>query len=458
MYATDTIAAIATPAGQGGVGIVRVSGPQAAQIAAALFRPASSRTPWQSHHLYAGTVTDPHGRVLDRGLAVLMRGPHSFTGEDVLELHCHGSPVVLRRVLAGVLAGGARLAEPGEFTRRAFLNGRMDLAQAEAVLDLIRARTDAGAAIAAQQLTGHLSARLESMRADLVRLLALLEVQIDFSEDDVTVDPEHTIGIATAGLSVLDELLGSYRHGKAVRDGARVAIVGKPNVGKSSLLNALLGEERAIVTPAAGTTRDTIEDSIDLGGVPVVLIDTAGLHAPDGLDAVEALGIDRTRAAMGAADLLLTVVDASAPIDDRDLAVVTAAAAARRVLVLNKIDRGMGLAPTEIAHLQHGAGVVQVSATAGLGLETLRERMRECLLDASDRGDGPILTSVRHSDALEKARRALALARQGLADRLAPELVAVDVRDALDHVGSVTGIVSTEDVLDEIFGAFCIGK
>lgn len=459
MYVTDTIAAIATPAGPGGVGIVRISGPQATQAARLLFRRAAPDADWRSHQLYAGSIVDLRGHQLDQGLAVIMRGPRSFTGEDVLELHCHGSPVVLHRVLANALACGARLASRGEFTRRAFLNGRIDLAQAEAVMDLVHARTDSAATLAVQQLTGHLSARLDKVRGELTRLLALLEVQIDFSDEDTGVDAGCAVGIADSCLELLDDLLDSYRYGKAVRDGARVAIIGKPNVGKSSLLNALLGAERAIVTEVAGTTRDTIEESIDLGGVPVVLVDTAGLRGAAGIDPVETMGIERTRAAMEEADLLLAVIDASQPIDDFDLDAVAAAGNRPRLLVLNKRDRAMRLIPADIARLENGVGTVHVSATSGLGLDTLRRRVRERLVVESDgHRDGPTLASVRHRDALEKARRALALARAGLSECLAPELIAVDARDALDYVGSVTGAVSNEDVLDEIFSAFCIGK
>ncbi|MCK6554990.1 tRNA uridine-5-carboxymethylaminomethyl(34) synthesis GTPase MnmE [Candidatus Binatia bacterium] len=459
MYETDTIAAVATPAGHGGVGIVRISGPQALQIAGVLFRRATSDTTWRSRHLYAGSVTDPHGRLIDQGLAVVMRGPRSFTGEDVIEFHCHGSPVVLRQVLTSVLALGARPASPGEFTRRAFLNGRIDLTQAEAVIDLVSARTEAGAAMAVRQLAGHLSAHLDKLRDGLTHLLALLEVQIDFSDEDVGVDADTATRAAEKSLTTLDDLLESYRHGKAIRDGARVAIIGKPNVGKSSLLNALLGVDRAIVNPLAGTTRDTIEECVDLDGLPVVLVDTAGLHGPDGIETVEALGIARARAAMQTADLLLAVVDASQPIDERDIEVMAAAGASPRVLVLNKLDLGLRLAPADIGRLQNGAGVVQVSATAGRGLDTLRERIRACLLsDVEAHREGPVLSSVRHRDALEKARRSLALARQALSDGFAAELVAIDVRDALDHIGGVTGVVTTEDVLDDVFSRFCIGK
>ncbi len=336
MYAADTIAAVATPAGHGGIGIVRLSGPLTARIAASVFARAHDDGAWRSHHFYHGRVLGPDGAVLDHALAVLMRAPHSYTGEDVLELHCHGSPAVLRRVLARTLSCGARLADKGEFTKRAFLNGRIDLAQAEAVADLVCARTSAAADIALRQLSGDLSQSLHEIRNRLIHVKALLEAQIDFSEEDVSVNADEMVQGIVNVKSHIKRLLDSYRYGQAMREGLRVAIIGKPNVGKSSLLNALLGQDRAIVTPQAGTTRDSIEEAADFDGIPVLLSDTAGLRDPSPADPVERLGIERTARKIDEADLLLSVVDGSRPLDAEDARVLTADTGRRAIIVLNK--------------------------------------------------------------------------------------------------------------------------
>jgi len=459
MYAEDTIAAIATPPGHGGIGIIRLSGPLSAPIAMRLFTPVSHRGDWVSHRLYHGHVRDTDGCVLDEGLAVLMRRPRSYTGEDVLELHCHGSPVMLRRVLAHALRRGARAAEPGEFTRRAFLNGRIDLAQAEAVLDLVHARTPSGATLAARQLTGQLSEYVSAMRAHLVRLKALLEAQIDFAEDEVEVAPEQPLSILDSCASAIQTLLHTFRQGILLREGLRVAIVGKPNVGKSSLLNALLGEERAIVTPIAGTTRDAIEEVADFDGLPVVLTDTAGLRDTGRAEEVERLGMARTTAKMAASQLLLTVLDASAPLDDEDWTVLQAVASLPHIVVLNKIDLPKRIADAELDKCVNGQPVVALSAKTRFGLPALRRSVVE-LVGAGTSIDpsAPMLTNIRHRDALDKARVSLEMARASFAAALPADLIAVDVQDAMDYLAEIAGTITHEEVLDQIFSQFCIGK
>jgi tRNA modification GTPase len=459
MYADDTIAAVATPPGVGGIGIVRVSGPSSAMIATRVFAPSGTVPNWESHRLYHGRVTAAAGQVLDEGLAVLMRGPHSYTGEDVLELHCHGSPVVLRRVLAEVLDCGARLAEPGEFTRRAFLNGRLDLTQVEAVLDLVRARTMAGAALATQQLGGRLSVHLAGLRTQLVGLKALLEVEIDFSEEDADVSAGQLLFTVDACLVTIQDLVNTFERGATLREGLRVAIIGKPNVGKSSLLNALLGEDRAIVTTVAGTTRDTIEETADFDGIPVVLSDTAGLREPTRADAVERLGMERTTATIAQAQLLLKVLDAAGPIEQEDLTVLNAAADIPHVVVLNKIDLPQRISEEDVLRLASGGPVLKVSATECQGLPALRQAVIGQFFNRDGpAADTPVLISIRHRDALQKALRSLALARESIADGRPADLVAVDVQDAIDHIGAITGQVTSEDILDRIFSEFCIGK
>lgn len=458
MYTDDTIAAIATPPGPGGVGIVRVSGPLAPRIAAAVFVRSHDRAGWLSHRLYHGRVIDAQGARVDEGLAVLMHAPRSFTGEDVLELHCHGSPVGLRRVLSCVLGNGARLAEPGEFTKRAFLNGRIDLTQAEAVSQMVNARTPAAAALAAEQLSGRLSDYVADLRGRVIRLKALLEAQIDFAEEDFDVGTAELLATADECMVPLETLLETHRHGKLMRDGVRIAIIGKPNVGKSSLLNALLGEERAIVTPFAGTTRDAIDEPVDFDGVPAVLSDTAGLRDADDADAVERIGMQRTAGRIADAQLLLTVLDASQPLDGQDQTVLHTHAGAAQIVVLNKIDLPQATVPADVRRLANGHPIVAVSAKDHSGLADLRRLVVTQIGAGVPLPNAPVLTSLRHIDALTKARKSLHLARASIVSRRPPDLVAVDVQDAIDHIGAVTGAITNEDVLDRIFSEFCVGK
>jgi tRNA modification GTPase len=451
MYVEDTIVAIATPPGPGGIGIVRVSGREAERIAEAVFDCAEEARRWTSHRLYRGRVLTQDGNCLDDALAVLMRAPRSYTGEDVLELHCHGSPSVLRGAVDSVVAAGARPARAGEFTKRAFLNGKLDLAQAEAVADLVGARTAASAALAAAQLEGGLSRRLAAIREQVIRVKAHLEVQIDISDEDVGLDPTlpaREIGAARVQLAAL---VRSFERGRLLRDGLRLAIVGRPNAGKSTLLNALLGEERAIVTATPGTTRDVIEESADFDGVPVVLSDTAGLReAPE---EVERIGVARALEAARAADLGLLVVDSSQPPapEPCDLE------GTRALAVLSKSDLPCAWNEREIEELGRRHPVVRVSATQRAGLDALRAAaLSRC--GAAPRDGEPVLTRERHLQALSAALDCLDRAAAALGAGSEPDLVAVDVQGALDAIGTVTGAVTSEDVLDRIFRDFCIGK
>ncbi len=449
MYELDTIAAIATPPGPGGIGIVRVSGPRAVALAETVFR-RQREGAWRSHQLYAGQLCDAEGAALDAGLAVLMRAPRSYTGEDVLELHCHGSPVVLDQVLRTLLARGARPARAGEFTKRAFLNGRLDLTQAEAVMALVTARTADAAHTAATQLCGGLSAHLGGIRERLIRAKAYVEAELDFGDEDVGLDPgalEEDVRVAQDAVAAL--LAGT--RGELMQRGLRVALSGRPNAGKSSLLNALVGADRAIVTPEPGTTRDVIEVGIDVAGVPVTLVDTAGLR--DAGDAVERLGVARAEDAAAGADVVLLVLDTARPFADQ------AALLGRpdAIAVLNKCDLPPRWSADDEAAVAAAHPCVRVSATAPLGLDGLRQALlARAGVQWAD--NLPPLTSARQRAALTHVAHSLTAARASLAARLPPELVAVDLQAALEHIGTVTGAVTSDDVLDAIFREFCIGK
>lgn len=456
MYIGDTIAAISTPAGRGGIGVVRLSGPRSVELAGVVFRP-SRGDEWVPRFLHHGWLVDGEGRDLDEALAVLMRAPHSYTGEDVLELQCHGSPAVLRLVMERLLGSGARLADRGEFTERAFLNGRLDLAQAEAVLDLIEARGSAAARLAADQLHGGLSRALADVRRDLIDLKALLEVQIDFSDEEVELEPGEIEELLRRAASAIATLVESYALGRRAREGASVVIAGRPNVGKSSLLNALLGEERAIVTEIAGTTRDVIEESIEIAGIPVVLSDTAGLRA-DAADEVERIGIERTGSAIGRASVVLVVVDGSCALDDGDLATLRATETLPRVIVINKSDLPGGLDREALA-VRGDPPIVDVSARRGEGLSDLRDAVAEILRrEGPEEPSSAVLTNLRHCDALKKAGDALRDVTSGLERGEPADVIAVAVQEALDRIGEITGVVTGEDVLDRVFSRFCLGK
>ncbi len=450
MYVPDTIAAIATPAGRGGIGVIRVSGPAAPALAERLAQRRSAGA-WTSHHLYRARICAVDGTPLDDGLAVLMRAPRSYTGEDVLELHCHGSPVALERILQALFAQGARPALAGEFTKRAFLNGKLDLTQAEAVMGLVGARTADAADTAATQLFGGLSARLTAVRARLVTARAHVEARLDFGDEELDLDDGALDGDLASAHREVVALLATHARGALLRHGLRIALSGRPNVGKSSLLNALLDAERAIVTADPGTTRDVVEAETEIAGVPVVLCDTAGLRAAS--DAAEQHGVARAEAAAAAADLVLLVLDTAAPLAPQRALLARGEA----LVVLNKIDlpSAWSAADEAAAHAAHEC--VRVSALSGTGVDALRQAiLRRAGAQWAD--NLPPLTSTRQRDALARVADALAAARAARAARLPPELVAVDLQAALEHIGTVTGAVTHEDVLDAVFAEFCIGK
>jgi tRNA modification GTPase len=470
----ETIAAIATPPGLGGVGIVRVSGPDAFAIGRRLFRPTSGRAEEPvSHLLTYGSIIDPAtDEPLDDVLIAFFRAPHSYTGEDAVEINAHGGPLILQRILAVILALGARAARPGEMTLRAFLNGRIDLAQAEAVLALINAETDAGRRLAYRQLRGEVSARVQSAREAAMNALARIEAHIDFPDEEVPPpQPEELAGFITAAQMTVDELLAGATRGRVLAQGLRVAILGRPNVGKSSLLNALLGDERAIVTPIAGTTRDTIEERAILGGVTVHLVDTAGLTETD--DPIERIGVERSRSAAREADLLLLVIDSSVNMttDDRGIAQelkslrddeiagdADTGVSTLVIVVENKADLPSALRAGDAEALWPGAPVVSVSCVTHEGLEELAKAVGRLALGGELHPADAVVSSARHQDALRRAGEHLRAAQQTLGDKLPLDFVSIDLRAALAALGEITGETATDDLLDRIFAEFCIGK
>ena len=435
--------------------IVRVSGPAAAAVASRVFRGHPPQR-WRSHRLYLGRFVNAEEQDLDRGLAVMMRAPHSYTGEDVVELHCHGGTLVARRILGAVLDAGARTARAGEFTARALLNGKLDLAQAESVADLINAPTDAALRVAVDQLGGALSRKIAAIRERLISIGARLEVAIDFSEEDVgELDRDALTREATAIERDLLALVATYARGRVLREGLRVAIVGKPNVGKSSLMNQLLQTDRAIVTPIPGTTRDTLEETIALEGMPVVLVDTAGIRHASG--EVERVGIERTRREIANADVAVVMLDSSRPLAPEDREVLDATRHKERILLINKIDLPTRLSLTELSG-DHLNASVKSSLVDGRGLHSLaRKIVASGLRGSAPKGEVTVIRE-RQRSALELAARAVAGVARSLRMGQPADIVAVDVMSGLGHLGEVVGTTSAEDVLDRIFSEFCIGK
>jgi tRNA modification GTPase len=458
MYREDTIAAVATPPGEGGVAIVRLSGPDAERIAREIFlRSGGKNGVLRSHVLHRGTLRDPEsGAILDDALAVLMRRPKSYTGEDVVELHCHGGRLVTRRVLEAALARGARRAEPGEFTQRAVLNGRIDLAQAEAVLDLTQARTETGMRLALEQMHGGLSQWVGALREELLDILAEIEAAIDFSEEEIDHLPKQALITKIDALkNRIAAIVATYEWGRLFREGARVCIAGRPNVGKSSLLNALLGAERVIVTPLPGTTRDVIEESVNLGGLPVALWDTAGIRETD--NPIEQAGIDFTRKHLEAADAALVVIDGAEPHTLEDEALMKAVRGKKGLLVVNKSDLTERIDRSWLAEAAPDKAIASVSAKSGAGIDELKQALRELLIAVPTEPE-IVLTNVRHKAALERSIGGLSAAVTSLDHRVPAELVALELAEAKRGLEEVVGMVDNEDILEHIFTKFCIGK
>jgi tRNA modification GTPase len=455
----DTIAAISTPLGEGGIGIVRISGKDAIKIADQIFRGKLSPSQMPTHTVNYGEITEPKTKeAIDEVLLTVFRAPKSYTAEDLVEINCHGGYLVLSKVLEQALNSGARLAQPGEFTLRAFVNGRIDLSQAEAVAELIRSKTDWGHKLALRHLKGDLSEKINSYRDKLIDILARLEVEIDFSEENI--EPLNKMEALREIESIekdLENLLATYHDGKILREGLNVVIIGKPNVGKSSLLNALLKEDRAIVTPIPGTTRDIISEYANFKGILVRLVDTAGYRISK--DVIELEGIRRTKIEMSEADILLLVIDDSQDVGAEDLELERQVKNSQYFVVFNKIDIASEKIDRKNEEKFKERPKVRVSALKGDGIESLKEMIVSCALTLKkDQTQGVILSSLRHKDALTRAKKSLSLAKESLHKNLSPEFVALDLKIALDAIGEVIGKTVTEDILSKIFSEFCIGK
>jgi tRNA modification GTPase len=457
----DTIAAIATPLGEGGLGVIRVSGPQAMAIAQTVFQDRHGHPvkDLPSHRVRFGSLIHPQtGAKLDEVLVTYMRAPRSYTGEDVVEISGHGGVGVMARILGAVASVGARLAEPGEFTKRAFLNGRLDLSQAEAVIDLIHAHTEESHRQALAQLQGGLSRAIRAMREELLEVLAYVEGAMEFPEEDLALLPWETLRARVHAVEAqVATLLDSFQSGRVLREGVQVAIVGRPNVGKSSLFNTLLAANRAIVTPIPGTTRDVIEEVANLRGYPFRLVDTAGIRPST--DPVEQEGIERARASLESADLVLLVLDRSEPLTVEDEEAMAAVQGKRVQVVLNKADLPPLLTAAALQMRVPEWPKTAVSCKERQGLERLTEAMVAAVLHGQQPPrDGPVVTRLRHWEALQRARQSLLQAHAAMGQRLSGEFIAVDLREALEWLGEIVGLNYTEDLLDKIFSEFCIGK
>lgn len=442
----DTIAAISTPIGESGIGIVRLSGGEALPIVQGLFdRKLVNR------RLVYGHIVDPDsGEVIDEALVAYMKAPQTYTREDIVEIDCHGGPIPLQRILELALRRGARLAKPGEFTLRAFLNGRIDLAQAESVIDVIQAKTQASLRLAVQGLTGKLSEPIKEVRRSLMDILAYLTARIDFPEDEV--EEQDIRGPLRKAQDVLQQLIINADAGIVYRHGVRTAIVGRPNVGKSSLLNRLLRQSRAIVTPMPGTTRDTLEETVNIKGVPFILIDTAGIMKSANM--VEALAVERSMEAIKQADFILLVIDTSEPLTTSDREIIGSLAQKSVLVVANKCDLPRRADLDELPWLQ-----VSTSALTGEGLEELEQAMVNSVLGGKvATSDALLVTNPRHKDALQRAEKHLQLASIALGEKLPDDFVTIDLTAALNALGEITGETVTDELLDIIFSRFCVGK
>lgn len=455
----DTIAAVATSLGEAGISIIRISGDKALRIVSNIFKGKNNRglEDIKSYTMRYGYIIDKEkDEVIDEVIISFMKGPRSFTAEDTVEINCHGGVIATNRVLEEVIKSGARLAEPGEFTKRAFLNGRIDLSQAEAVIDIIRAKTELSMKSALAQSEGRISQEIKALRHKLLGIIAHIEATVDFPEDDL----EETTALITEAqlksvLNEIERLLSSASEGKIIREGLDTVIVGKPNVGKSSLLNAMLMEKRAIVTDIPGTTRDVIEEFISIDGVPVKIIDTAGIRETE--DVVEKIGVERSREKINEADLIILMLDSSRSLDGEDLEIINYIKERKYIVLLNKSDLGNKINKEDIKDL-NSEYVIEVSAKTGEGLEKVKESIKHLFFKGEITSKDTIITNTRHKEALIRAKESCKAALSALNNTFAIDLASIDLRNAWASLGEITGETLEEDIIDKIFSEFCIGK
>ncbi|AHA05868.1 MAG: tRNA uridine-5-carboxymethylaminomethyl(34) synthesis GTPase MnmE [Pediococcus pentosaceus] len=456
----DTIAAISTPPGEGGISIIRISGVDALKTASQIYR-GKDLNKVNSHTINYGHIIDPeNGNEVDEVMVSVMRAPHTYTKEDIVEINCHGGIVATNRILQIILGLDARLAKPGEFTERAFLNGRIDLSQAEAVMDLIRAKTDQSMKVALDQLDGNLSHLITNLRQNILDVLAQVEVNIDYPEyDDVeTMTARLLKEKAIEVKAKIQQLLSTAKQGKVLRDGLATAIIGHPNVGKSSILNHLLHEDKAIVTDVAGTTRDVIEEYVNVQGVPLKLVDTAGIHETE--DKVEKIGVDRSRKALSKADLVILVLDSSVPLRDEDRELLRETNHMQRIVVLNKSDLEVKINLNELQEYVDDKEIIKSSAVSPLGTKDLEDRIAAMFFAGSieNTSNNIMVTNARHIGLLKQAETALDAVLEGIETGMPVDLVQIDMTRAWDLLGEITGDSYQDELLDQLFSQFCLGK
>ncbi len=457
----DTIAAIATPPGEGGIGIIRISGEEALDILKKIFVPVNKQylEKPESRKMVYGNIIDPSsGKIIDEVLCVYMKGPKTYTVEDVVEINCHGGMVPLRKTLELVLKNGARSAEPGEFTKRAFLNGRLDLSQAEAVIDLIKAKTDKTFDVAMNQLEGKFSKKIKNIRKKLMDVLVNITVNIDYPNEDIE---ELTYDNLEKNLSDIKEdiskLIASSETGKIIQEGLKVSIIGKPNVGKSSLMNNLLNEARAIVTEIPGTTRDTIEEYLSIRGIPVLLTDTAGIRETN--DIIEKIGIEKSKQSFNEADLVIFILDGSRTLSEEDYEIIKYIDERKTIVVLNKLDLDQVVQKEDIERLLPNTKILETSMHSQQGIETVEEEIEKMVYGGKvNQSDSIMVTNVRHKDILVKAEQSLKDALHMTLQKEALEFIEIDVNSAYESLGEIIGETVQEDIINEVFARFCLGK
>lgn len=459
MFIDDTIAGIATAPGEGGIGIIRISGNKSLEVCESIFKSKSNKkiNEYNQRTLIYGNVYD-NENIIDEVLVAYMKGPNSYTAEDVIEINCHGGFISVKKILELILSKDVRLAEAGEFTKRAFLNGRIDLSQAEAIIDVIKAKTDKAYEVAQNHLEGALSKKIKDLRMKVTEVLAHLEVSIDFSEEDVEEITYKTLKEKSLELKEeIKKLYDTAESGKIFRDGLKTVIIGKPNVGKSSLLNAILGENRAIVTDIAGTTRDVIEEFVNINGIPLKIVDTAGIRETD--DIVERIGVEKSRESFNNADLVIMVLDSSKKLSKEDIEILEELKNKKVIILLNKIDLESNIEIDKIKEYVDEDSIINISALKNIGIDTLNTKIEEMVYRGSVRSSSDLMiTNTRHKDALFKAYESINDAIKAIDDNMPYDFIEVDFKNIWDYLGYINGDTVKEDLLDTIFANFCIGK